>query len=99
MPYVKQERRLLLIKKTSEFKEKLSPGDLNYQITFLIQNYIDQNKMSYQTINDIVGALEGAKLEFYRRVAAPYEDKKISENGDVYYVEGVTTAAIEIGDR
>jgi hypothetical protein len=40
--------------------------------------------LSYQTINDIVGALEGAKLEFYRRVAVPYEDKKIIENGDVF---------------
>ncbi len=28
--------------------------------------------------------LETAKLEFYRRVAGPYEDAKISENGEVY---------------
>ena len=39
---------------------------------------------SYATINDIIGALEGAKMEFYRRVVAPYEDEKIKENGDVY---------------
>jgi len=39
---------------------------------------------SYQTINDIIGALEGAKMEFYRRVVVPYEDKKIKDNGDVY---------------
>jgi hypothetical protein len=39
---------------------------------------------SYQSINDVLGALEGAKLEFYRRIAAPYEDTKIQENGDVY---------------
>ena len=31
-----------------------------------------------------MGALECAKLELYRRVAAPYEDVKIMENGDVY---------------
>ena len=30
------------------------------------------------------GALRCAQMEFYRRVAAPYEDKKIQENGDVY---------------
>jgi len=35
-------------------------------------------------INAIIGALECAKLELYRRVAAPYEDDKIAENGDVY---------------
>ena len=36
------------------------------------------------TIGDVVNAMECAKLEFYRRVAAPYEDTKIKENGDVY---------------
>ena len=30
-----------------------------------------------------MGVLECCKLEFYRRVAAPYEDIKIEENGDV----------------
>jgi hypothetical protein len=35
-------------------------------------------------VNDVVGALDGAKAEFQRRVVAPYEDKKIRENGDVY---------------
>lgn len=60
-------------------------GELNYQITQLLIYYwhISEPK-SYQRINDILGALEGAKLEFYRRVAVPYEDKKIIENGDVY---------------
>jgi hypothetical protein len=31
-----------------------------------------------------MGALEGAKMEMYRRVAAGYEDKAILRNGDVY---------------
>jgi len=34
-------------------------------------------------MNDAIGALEGAKLELYRRVISKYEDKKIMENGDV----------------
>jgi hypothetical protein len=38
----------------------------------------------YRRINEVMGALECAKQEFYRRVAVPYEDKKIKENGDVY---------------
>jgi len=33
-----------------------------------------------------VGVLECAKLELYRRIAAPYEDEKIVETGDVYTV-------------
>jgi len=40
--------------------------------------------LRYQNINDLLGALEGAKLELYRRVAAPYEDEKVESNGDVY---------------
>lgn len=59
-------------------------GELNYAITCLIRGYLRQHGKRYQQINDIVGALEGAKLEFYRRVVAPYEDQKCAENGDVY---------------
>jgi hypothetical protein len=33
---------------------------------------------------DAVGAIECCKLEFYRRVAVPYEERKIKTNGDVY---------------
>jgi hypothetical protein len=32
----------------------------------------------------MIGVLECAKLELYRRVAAPYEDAKCEDNGDVY---------------
>lgn len=58
-------------------------GELNYKITTICQNYLD-NAKNYAKINDIIGALECCKLEFYRRLAAPYEDTKIEENGDVY---------------
>ncbi len=60
------------------------PGELNYLITELCVQYVQHNKLNYDSINDVIGALECAKQEFYRRVAAPYEDKKIKENGDVY---------------
>jgi hypothetical protein len=38
---------------------------------------------SYPKIAMITGVLENIKQEFYRRVASPYEDKKILENGDI----------------
>lgn len=50
----------------------------------MIRDYIKTKGESYQTYNDIMGALEGAKLELYRRKIGIYEDKKIEENGDVY---------------
>lgn len=81
MPYIKKERRALLEPKA----RPTNPGELNYCITLLVRNYISRHpELNYQGINDILGALEGAKLEFYRRVVAPYEDEKIKENGDVY---------------
>ena len=81
MPYIKKEARAELdtCKRSPE-----TAGELNYAFTQLIIDYVRCAGLSYQAINDVVGALEGAKAEFQRRVAAPYEDKKIQENGDVY---------------
>ncbi len=59
-------------------------GELNYLVTRLIALYLKHRGTSYQTMNDIVGALDNAKDEFRRRIQHPYEDKKIAENGDVY---------------
>lgn len=60
------------------------PGHLNYLFTKEITGYIRRQGLSYQTINDVIGALECCKMEFYDRVARPYEDSKIKANGDVY---------------
>ena len=81
MPYIKGDRRVAL---SGYLDSAKTSGELNYRITELIVKYCQERKLSYQTINDALGALEGAKLEFYRRVAAKYEDHKIIENGDVY---------------
>ncbi len=80
MPYIKEKDRISLAKSPLPN----NPGELNYLLTLLCLDYLSQNGNSYQQINDVIGALEGCKLEFYRRFAAPYEDSKIKENGDVY---------------
>jgi hypothetical protein len=60
-------------------------GDLNYAITMLLINYIQQSPTpGYAVINDCLGALEGAKLEFVRRVVNKFEDGAIQRNGDIY---------------
>jgi hypothetical protein len=86
MPYIKQEMRNALADEAlfDNIAAAIdNPGELNYVITLLLRQYFKFHS-NYQGINDIIGALEGAKLEFYRRVAAPYEDEKIKLNGDVY---------------
>jgi|TARA_B100000035_G_scaffold58292_1_gene46590 hypothetical protein len=58
-------------------------GALNYAVHQVIAKYISQNKEDYQTYNDIIGVLDCAKMELYRRVISDYEDKKILQNKDV----------------
>lgn len=59
-------------------------GDLNYLISTIVLGYIGTHGENYRTINETIGVLECAKLELYRRLAAPYEDTKIAQNGDIY---------------
>ena len=61
----------------------ISNGELNYLMTQLANLYLVKHGTSYNTLSDVIKAFECAKLEFYRRKVAPYEDKKIAENGDV----------------
>ena len=81
MPYISRMRRADIDAGDSDIE---SAGELNYRITCRLLDYIQYHKLSYQTINDVLGALEGCKQEFYRRVAVPYEESKKRENGDVY---------------
>lgn len=92
MPYILKDKRQKIYD-TEFFKlshaviarEKIDcAGDLNYVFTMLIKDYIKHKGLDYQAINDVVGALEGAKAEFQRRVVVPYEVNKIMLNGDVY---------------
>ena len=90
MPYIDQARRRdLAIDPRMEGDEPdpyepTNPGELNFCITQLLLGYTTLKGAKYQTFNDILGALEGAKLEFYRRIVVNYEQVKCAENGDVY---------------
>lgn len=56
-------------------------GDINYVFSRVISNLMGDK--SYTKIAMITGVLENIKQEYYRRIAATYEDKKIVENGDI----------------
>ena len=93
MPYIKQENRenideeiKVLVRKLMD-EGKYDKGTLNYIITTLMHYYIALNGLKYSNVNDVVGILECAKLEFYRKIAGPYEDIKIDENGDLNVIE------------
>ena len=61
-----------------------SVGELNYLLTSIISIFRAKNKENYALLNSLIGVLECAKLELYRRVITPYEDRKKEENGDAY---------------
>jgi hypothetical protein len=80
MPYIADKERRL------DIDQGMAPeniGELNYAITRLVDRYLS-GAVDYASINAAIGVLECAKLELYRRVAAPYESAKIAINGDVY---------------
>jgi hypothetical protein len=81
MPYIPERDKFEDLDKIAE--NISCAGDLNYIFTVLCQKYIVSKGLRYQQINDVIGALEGCKIELYRRVVSKYEDIKIVDNGDV----------------
>lgn len=80
MPYLNAGVRASL----EEGRKPSEAGELNYLVTKLCDGFLMKTGLSYKNLNAAIGALECAKLELYRRIAAPYEDKKSRENGEVY---------------
>lgn len=87
MPYIRQEKREAIDPMLADVRAHVcsdpATGGLNYIITRIVDAYLG-TRVSYATLNAAIGVLECVKLELYRRLAAPYEDAKASENGDVY---------------
>jgi hypothetical protein len=87
LPYIKAGNRAkysTVLKELIEILKALPPeeidGELNYVVTKMLREIYP---LRYFHINKAIGVLECIKLEHYRRVAAPYEDLKIKETGDV----------------
>ncbi len=87
MPYIKADKRTkyapILKELTGILKALPSEevdGEFNYIVTKMLREIYP---LRYFQINKAIGVLECIKLEYYRRVAAPYEDLKIRESGDV----------------
>lgn len=86
MPYITPDEResLDLLAKIIHIYHLESPGQLNYIISEVAKDYLLTHGVRYGVMNEVAGALECAKMEMYRRVAAPYEDDMATMNGDVW---------------
>ncbi len=94
MPYIRQDKRdefdteldAFILKFLETGENESTAGRLNYSISRILGAILnDDERISYARINELVGVLECAKIELYRRIAAPYEDDKSRINGDVYF--------------
>jgi len=99
MPYISQQQRAVIdpatdglaeaikkatIKRGTAFRPVLPDGAMNYAMTRLVMKLLLPAKPNYALLERAVGLLDCVKLELYRKVAAPYEDEKESENGEVH---------------
>jgi RNA processing factor Prp31 len=84
MPYIKQEDRTWVDEEIKLIVDNIeNSGDLCYVIYKLLKNLTEKQGIRFSTMSSLISEVECAKLEYYRRIVAPYEDTKISENGDV----------------
>lgn len=85
MPYIIRKRRHDVDPYDPITKDSPdNAGELNFVLTKCIIDYLEGKGLSYQTCNDISGAMTECLAEFRRRVIVPYEKSKIKSNGDVY---------------
>ena len=63
MPYINQQDRSKFSNIFENIVKVNTPGELNYVVSMICKEYIKANGECYQTYNDIIGALEGCKLE------------------------------------
>ena len=87
MPYIRAEERERIdgaIEPLSAALRDMDAGAQNYVITRLLLSWVRARGVSYSNLADAIKILETAKLEFYRRALAAYEDRKLREHGDVY---------------
>lgn len=92
MPYIKQEPRMSLAPHIQLLVEQMRleaneddgamAGILNYTCTKLALGCYPKRR--YYTLAMVTGVFINIAQEYYRRWAAPYEDEKLAENGDVY---------------
>ena len=81
MPYIKKSERSKIDAAPLAQLCCLSSGELTYAIYKLLLQYQAFDFHGHATV---LGCIEAAKLEYYRRAVAPYENDKITQNGDVF---------------
>ncbi len=101
MPYIAQEKRhqldpaieqlhkILVDMELDDVEDNNMEGNMNYIFTrLLMMVYGTKDSTRYTQINDAMGVLACVSQEYYRKVAAPYEDQKEFDNGEIVPFRG-----------
>jgi hypothetical protein len=96
MPYINEDERQELDEAINQMVESIRNSKCSLYNPHDFSNYLGRinycfsriiigvmKNVSYKNIAMATGVLENIKQEFYRRIAHPYEDVKIIENGDI----------------
>ncbi len=82
MPYILKKYRKAIDTVVYMFQAALNDRPITGNLNYFLFKLAKRECCCYSDYQRFIGELEAAKLEIYRRLAAPYEDKKIEENGD-----------------
>jgi hypothetical protein len=84
MPYIIPARKSVLDTSSSPGSICQGAGELTYVLQQAVSDYITAHGVSYKTFVEVLGSLEGLKIDVSHRLINPYEDNKRTENGDVW---------------
>ena len=81
MPYIDEKERKELANRDNQFPT--TKGQINYLVTRIALQYIDNKGLGYTNISTAIGALIDSAEEIRRRLLNGYEDEAIHRNGDL----------------
>ena len=92
MPYIRKEQRPSIDAAVESLKCAIqdnvkegisSDASINYALCRL---YRELNPQTYPEMAKILSGMDMAKMEIYRRCVSRYEDAKLVQNGDVFFL-------------
>lgn len=84
MPYVEDDKKIKVDLAIHDLVSNIkfySVGQINYALSKILIAYDPQHYLDHNTL---IGLLECVKLEYWRRMVVPYEEKKRQINGDIF---------------
>lgn len=89
MPYILNKHRCSfdddiksIANNVRDISNELRPGVINYIFSKMLKEIYGECE-SYRFHNEVIGILESAKMEWYRRYTSKYEELCIDRNGDI----------------